>query len=208
MGILNFVRALLGYPTNRSTTAARVAEASKLMDLCDCTVEDITTAFLRENVNDLVDPQEGLAFAMALTTELYSLGQGSAARAKPGLDDFHLTTEAQLLEHLHARGCQNPNKESLDTCTTNFFALLQTRYPQYREAIRSQVVSPHPSWFALSQLVLQNVFGDRLPADRRQSLLVPFTAQLGLTILYGLTCVAPSLPSFSVPPMVPLRKRP
>jgi hypothetical protein len=162
------------------------------MGLCNCAIEDITRVFVRTGVNDLVDAEEGLAFAMALITELYSLSQGSAVKAKTALDEFHAVMQSQFEQQIRARGGADFDDRVIDHCMDSFFSSLRVRYPEYREIIRMEVLSNQPKWFVLSHDVLCNLFGHRLSADQRDEVLVPLALQLAVTIVSCMDVLFPT----------------
>ncbi len=165
---------------------------AELMAVFNSLVASIKQFSDQKGVGDRIDAEETLAFAMAVVTELYTLGQGSAARATPALDMFHRDVEAFFASSLLKRDNSPSRPETLDHLIDHFFELLRSRYPEYRNVLRQAVRRKGAVFLGLSRLVLKRVFAERIPEEKLRSLLVPLAIQLAADIVSAVPVLMPT----------------
>jgi len=165
--------------------------AADMMALCDSVVASTAKLLEDKNCRQEMDPEELFAFAMAVVTEIYTLGQGSAAKATPALDAFHDVMGSRMERRFLQGGNPNINDATVNQLMDHFFELLRTRYPEYQKAFRNDVWLKDQTWFGLSGLVLQRVFDNRLTDEQKATLLVPLALHLAVTIVSSMDVLFP-----------------
>jgi len=200
MGIRRTVLRVLGaLGTNRKPQAApqqpvRSLEPSPadLMTACDSIVARLSSLFTEKGVRAAMDAEEIMAFAMAIVTQTYLLGQGDAAKATPVLDDFHGDVETMMVSRFLQRGNPALKDDILNQVVDHFLELLRVRYPEYKKAFRLDALRGGHAWFNLSRLALDRIFADRLTQDQKGTLLCPLALYIAIESVGATALLLPS----------------
>ncbi len=170
-----------------------------LMGACDSVVARLSSLFTEKGVRTAMDAEEMTAFAMAIVTQTYLLGQGGVAEATPVLDEFHADVEAMIVRRSLHRGNPALKEAVLNQVVNHFFELLRVRYPEYKKAFRLDALRGGHAWFNLSRLALDRIFAERLTQNQKGALLCPLALYIAIESVDTAALLLPSKEDYGHP---------